>query len=50
MHAWLCTETSGPAALLARSSVVREAYLGAAAADTHSASEAAHRTTRVVAA
>ena len=41
---------SGPAALLARSSVVREAYLGAAAADTHSASEAAHRTTRVVAA
>ncbi len=34
---------SGAARLLARSSVVREAYLGAASADTPSAAEAAHR-------
>jgi branched-chain amino acid transport system ATP-binding protein len=34
---------SGPAQLLARSSVVREAYLGAAAADTTTAADAAQR-------
>ena len=34
---------SGPAKLLARSSVVREAYLGAASSDTTSAADAAHR-------
>jgi branched-chain amino acid transport system ATP-binding protein len=39
---------SGPAALLARSAVVREAYLGAAASDTHTAGEAAHRSMRPV--
>jgi branched-chain amino acid transport system ATP-binding protein len=37
---------SGPAQLLARSSVVREAYLGAASSDTTSAAAAAHHTTR----
>ncbi|GAB2580676.1 ABC transporter ATP-binding protein [Ramlibacter solisilvae] len=35
---------SGPAKLLARSTVVREAYLGAAASDTTSAADAAGRT------
>jgi branched-chain amino acid transport system ATP-binding protein len=35
---------SGPAALLARSTVIREAYLGAQASDTTSASDAATRT------
>jgi branched-chain amino acid transport system ATP-binding protein len=34
---------SGPAALLARSTVIREAYLGAPAADTTGASDAANR-------
>ncbi len=34
---------SGPAKLLARSTVVREAYLGAAEADTTTAADAAHR-------
>src|SRR5512140_562754 len=37
---------SGPARLLARSTVVREAYLGAAHSDTTSAASAAHHTTR----
>ena len=36
---------SGPAALLARSTVIREAYLGAPAADTTGASDAAMRAT-----
>ena len=35
---------SGPAKLLARSNVIRETYLGAEAADTHSAADAASRT------
>jgi branched-chain amino acid transport system ATP-binding protein len=35
---------SGPAALLARSTVVREAYLGAQSSETTSAADAAHRT------
>jgi len=34
---------SGPARLLARSTVIREAYLGAQASDTTTAAEAAHR-------
>jgi branched-chain amino acid transport system ATP-binding protein len=34
---------SGPARLLARSTVVREAYLGAQAEDTTSAADAARR-------
>ena len=33
---------SGPAKLLARSTVVREAYLGAASSDTSTAASAAH--------
>ena len=37
---------SGPARLLARSTVVREAYLGAAQSDTTSAASAAQHTTR----
>ena len=37
---------SGPARLLARSTVVREAYLGAAHSDTTSAASAAHHTSR----
>ena len=40
---------SGPAALLARSSVVREAYLGADAADTTTAADAAQRSRRTTA-
>jgi branched-chain amino acid transport system ATP-binding protein len=34
---------SGPAKLLQRSNVIREAYLGANAADTTSAADAVHR-------
>ncbi|MCW5610236.1 MAG: ABC transporter ATP-binding protein [Rubrivivax sp.] len=41
---------SGQAKLLARSSVVREAYLGAAASDTTTAADAAHRRRAAVAA
>jgi branched-chain amino acid transport system ATP-binding protein len=39
---------SGPARLLARSTVVREAYLGAASADTTSAAAAARQTERIL--
>ena len=39
---------SGPAKLLARSAVVREAYLGAAESDTTTAADAAHRRRMVV--
>ncbi|WP_374667880.1 ABC transporter ATP-binding protein [Ramlibacter sp.] len=38
---------SGPAKLLARSTVIREAYLGAASSDTTSSAEAARRTREV---
>ena len=41
---------SGPAKLLARSTVIREAYLGAQASDTTSAADAAERTRRRAAA